>query len=177
VTDLIPHSTAPFKITRGPVSIVENPNIAFASLALSRGAPPVAPFGLTLPEVGKWVQQEDISAFWMGASAWMIAAENAGETDFAKILAREVPGAFITEQTDAWAVFDVSSSGGATPLERFLERLVNIDLAAFGPGRAVRTGMAHLSGFIIRKAMNQCTILVVRSAARSVIHALEEALL
>lgn len=56
VTDLTPITALgaanPAEQRFGPLRIVENPDLAFASLALRRGTVQPMPMGLTLPEPG-----------------------------------------------------------------------------------------------------------------------------
>ncbi|TIQ13528.1 MAG: sarcosine oxidase subunit gamma, partial [Mesorhizobium sp.] len=54
-------------------------------------------------------------------------------------------------------------------------KLVNIDLANFGPGGATRTGLEHMSCFVIRRGDVHAAVLGARSSAGSLWHALETA--
>ncbi|TIV87535.1 MAG: sarcosine oxidase subunit gamma, partial [Mesorhizobium sp.] len=81
----------------------------------------------------------------------------------------------VTEQTDGWIAFEIVSRAGTAPLEALLSKLVNIDFADFGPGRATRTGLEHISCFVIRRSETHVAMLGARSFAGSLWHALETA--
>lgn len=157
------------------LDIRENPNLALASLALGRGATKPVPFGLELPEPGHWVAGQGVAAFWVGPDHWMIEAEGRAEEDFAADLERRAADCTITEQTDGWIVFEIVSGAGIKPLEALLSKLVNIDTAGFGPGRATRTGLDDMSCFVIRRNEYHIALLGARSFAASLWHAVETA--
>lgn len=106
-----------------------------------------------LPGPGRWAD----GAFWTGPEQWM--------------LERPAPdGCVTTDQTDAWVVIEIEGT-----VEPLLEKLVNLDLATFGPGSATRTGLEHMGVFVIRRAVDRAAILGMRSAAGSLWHAIETA--
>jgi heterotetrameric sarcosine oxidase gamma subunit len=179
VTDLKPITAlgteAPRSETFGALSITENADLALASLALRRGTAQPVPMGLALPGPGGWAAGQGVAAFWAGPGLWMIEAAGRAEEDFARELKSAAPGCSVTEQTDGWVAFEVISSAGAAPILRLLEKLVNIDPAGFGPGRATRTGLEHMSVFVIRRAGDRLAVLGMRSEAGTLWHALETA--
>ncbi|EYD73916.1 Sarcosine oxidase gamma subunit [Rubellimicrobium mesophilum DSM 19309] len=159
--------------TIGPVSTAEDADTALASLAIRRGREAevmerAAQAGLPLPEPGRAESQGDWGAFWVSPGMWMVEAPFATHED---IVAHLKPlfgeSASITEQTDAWARFEV-----AGPLQPLFERLCNLDLERFGPGSATRTMMEHLGVYAIRRAPDRMTLLGGRSSAYSLHHAL-----
>lgn len=159
----------------GALEIRENAGLALASLALRRNATGPAPFGLHLPGPGGWVAGQGVAALWIGPDQWMIEAEGRAELDFAAELKQLAPGCSVTEQTDGWVAFEIVSRAGTAPLEALLSKLVNIGLADFGPGRATRTGLEHLSCFVIRRSDAHVALLGARSSAGALWHALETA--
>lgn len=175
MTDLSPISAlghaAPQAIRIGGLTITENTGLALASLALRQGGEEPQPFGLALPGPGDWVKAGSISAFWTGPGAWIIEADGRAEGDFAGALKAEAPGCSVSEQTDGWVVFEIA--GDAATIEALLEKLVNLDAPRFAVGSARRTGLEHMSVFVIRRAEEQLAIMVMRSAAGSVNHAIE----
>jgi sarcosine oxidase subunit gamma len=159
--------------TIGPVRVEERMDVALASLAarLGREAEVEAKAGeagIPLPGPGRAEQGATWGAFWLGPSQWMIEAPFASHED---VVARLKPvfgdAGSITEQTDAWARLDVEG-----PLAPLMERLCNLDLAAFGPGSATRTLMEHMGVLAVRRAPDRLTLLVGRSSAGSLHHAL-----
>lgn len=157
----------------GAVRITEASDVALASLALRRGAGRPSPLGLQLPEPGRCTEGQGVRAFWTGPDQWMVEAPGRAEEDFAADLSAASPGCSVTEQTDGWTVFEVSADTEAT-LQRLLEKLVNIDLAAFDTGAATRTGLHHTSVFLIRRSPERVGIIGMRSLAAELWHALEE---
>ncbi|RUV68136.1 sarcosine oxidase subunit gamma, partial [Mesorhizobium sp. M5C.F.Cr.IN.023.01.1.1] len=143
----------------GTLEIRENAGLALASLALRRGTVEPTPFGLTLPGPGRWVAGQGVAALWTGPDQWMIEAESRAEEDFAAELKQIAPGCSVTEQTDGWVAFEIVSRAGSRPLEALLSKLANIDLADFGPGGATRTGVEHMSCFVIRRGDAQVDVL------------------
>ena len=61
------------------------------------------------------------------------------------------------------------------PILSVMAKLVNLDPRRYGPGTATRTGLEHMSVFVIRPAPGRLTVLGMRSAAGSLWHALETA--
>ena len=179
MTDLIPltalGAAAPRQAAIGALRLSENAGLALASLALRAGAPRPAPFGLDLPGPGGWTAGMGTAAFWTGPDQWMIEAEGRAHEDFARALAAEAPGCSVTEQTDGWVAIEIASAAGPAPILRLLEKLVNLDPAGLGPGRATRTGLHHMSVFVLRRAPDRLAVLGMRSAAGSLWHALETA--
>lgn len=159
-------------VTFGALTLRENATVALASVSLRRGAATPAPFGLVLPAPRGWVRGDGVGAFWTGPGQWMIEGEGRAAEDFAAALVAHCPGCSVTEQTDGFVVFEMVSSAGPAPIDRLLERLVNIDTGAFGPGSATRTGFEHMSIFVIRRAAERVAVLGLRSAAGSIWHGL-----
>lgn len=159
--------------TIGPVTLAEEMDMALASLASRRGreaevAALAAQAGIPLPEPGRAASQGIWGAFWVSPEMWMVEAPHGTHED---IVAHLKPifgeAASITEQTDAWARFEVTG-----PLQPLFERLCNLDLWRFGPGSATRTIIEHLGVYAIRRAPNRMTLLGPRSSADSLHHAL-----
>jgi sarcosine oxidase subunit gamma len=164
--------TAPRIRRAAALTLREDDRLALASLATPGDAP--APFGMALPGPGGWVDGPDgLGAFWMAQGQWMIAGADRADRDFAAELAQAAPGARVTEQTDAWAAIEIT--GDAASLGRLLERLVNLPPRATAPGRSTRTLMHHMGVFVIRPAADRLIVLGMRSAARSLWHALATA--
>ncbi|WP_371823399.1 sarcosine oxidase subunit gamma [Paracoccus sp. Z118] len=166
---------APATARHGALTLTENDGLALASLALRRGGAQPAPFGLTLPGPGGWAAQGEISAFWTGPDQWMIEGHRLAGMDFAARVAAEASGASVTEQTDGFAAFEIRSSAGEAPILALLAKLVNIDPANLASGRAARTGLHHMSVFVIRRAPDHLAVAGMRSAAGTLWHVLETA--
>ncbi len=178
MTDLSPLSALgdalPLTIAIGPLTIRENAGMALASLTLRQGSGEPQPFGLHLPGPGGWKATDGIAAFWIGPGAWMVEAEGRAESDFAAALKAEARHCSVSEQTDGCVMFEITAADAA-PIRALLEKLVNLDAQGFAPGSARRTGLEHMSVFVIRRAEGHLALLAMRSAAGSVFHAIETA--
>jgi len=168
---------APHGVTFGPVTIIEVTDTALASLATRHGeAKAVADIadaaGIPLPGPGKAAKAATYAAFWLSPDMWMIEAPFATHEDIVAVLKPHFgETASITEQTDAWARFDVMGSD----LPAMFERLCAFDLRAHGPGSATRTVIEHLGCYIVIRAPGHLSVIGPRSSAASVFHALETA--
>lgn len=167
----------PHSVTIGPVTISEVVDTALASLATRMGeAKAVADIadsaGIPLPGPGKAAQGATYAAFWLSPDMWMVEAPFATHED---IIAQLKPhfgeAASLTEQTDAWARFDVTGDD----LPAMFERLCAFDLRSHGPGAATRTVIEHLGCYVVIRAPGHLSVIGPRSSAASLFHALETA--
>ena len=117
-----------------------------------------------------------VAAFWTGPDQWMIEAPGNAESDFAARLRAEAPGHSVTEQTDGWVAFDLDTASAAR-LMRLTERLCDLPPERLDIGSAQRTGLHHMSVFVLRLSGSELRIWGIRSLAGSLWHALETAAL
>lgn len=158
------------------LTITENTDAALASVASRMGqdkafaAAAKKTLGFAMPAAGQSTNKGDYSAFATGADQWMVEASFETQEDIAAHLkAGFKTTASITEQTDAWARFDVT--GDACPA--LFERLCNVNTRTMRTGSATRTLIEHLGCFVICRATGlSYSILCPRSAAGSLHHAL-----
>lgn len=167
--------TTPARVTIGPVTVTEVVDTALASLAARAGhdiAAAATAAGIPLPGPGRAARGATYAAFWLGPQQWMVEAPFASHEDIVSHL-KPVFGqtASLTEQTDAWARFDVTGSA----LPRLFERLCAYDLAAQVPGAATRTVIEHLGCYVILRDTGHVSVLGPRSSAQSLFHALTTA--
>lgn len=165
----------PVRVTIGPVTIAEVVDSALASLTRRMGqdiAAAAKGAGIPLPAAGKAEQGATYGAFWLGPDSWMVEAPFASHEDIVAHL-KPVFGetASVTEQTDAWARFDVTGER----LPALFERLCNYDIARHGAGSASRTMLEHLGCYVVIRAASHISVLGPRSSAQSLFHALETA--
>lgn len=176
MTDLTPITALgarqPQAMKCGALTITENAQMGLASLALRRGAPQPVPMGLQLPGPGGWCAGNGVSALWTGPGQWMIEAEGRAEENFARELKSRAPDCSVTEQTDGFVVFEIASAADGAPIRALMAKLVNIDVAGFGPGCATRTGLEHMTVFVIRRAEDRLAIIGMRTLAGSLWHAM-----
>lgn len=158
------------------LTITENTGTALASVASRMGqdkefaAAAKKTLGFALPAAGQATGKGDYAAFSTGVDQWMVEAPFDTYEDVAARLASGLKAtASITEQTDAWARFDVT--GEACPA--LFERLCNVNIRTMQTGSATRTMIEHLGCFVICRAEGQSfSVLCPRSAAGSLHHAL-----
>jgi sarcosine oxidase subunit gamma len=159
------------------VTITEVTDTALASLAARHGeALAVADIaetaGIPLPPPGKAAQGATYAAFWLSPEMWMIEAPFATHEDIVAILKPHFgEAASLTEQTDAWARYDVTGND----LPTMFERLCAFDLRSHGLGSATRTVIEHLGCYVVIRTDNHLSVIGPRSSAASVFHALETA--
>ncbi len=160
--------------TFGALTISENVDLGLASLALRDGKTVPAPFGICLPEAGRWTAGDGFAAFWMSPGQWMIEAEGRGNDDFAAALKAEVHGCSVTEQTDGWVAFEIAAQNVAA-LEALMQKSVNLDPASLSSGAAARTGLEHMGVYLIRRSETQLAVMGMRTFAEALWHALATA--
>ncbi len=167
----------PQVITFGPLKVTERLDVALASIAARRGrikelAKGAKAAGLPLPEPARHKAGKIFSTFWVAPEMWFVEAPFPSHEAIAAML-KEALGAAVsvTEQTDAWVVFDLA----APDLALLLERLCNVDFRTVAEGHATRTGIDHLGCYLIKHGPGQARLYGPRSSAKSLLHALEMA--
>ncbi|MGH1575985.1 sarcosine oxidase subunit gamma [Planktotalea sp.] len=123
-----------------------------------------------VPAIGKAVLRDPEAAFWTGPDQWMVGALFDTHEELAdQLRARFGSTASITEQTDAWACFDLQ---GAT-MDAVMELLCPVNMRAMQTGDAQRTSIHHLGCFVIRREPSDWVrILGPRASATSLHHAI-----
>lgn len=159
--------------TYGALTISEECDLGLASLTLRTGQTAATSPGFTLPDVGKFSQDGDWSTFWSAPNQWMIMSAGQGTADFAAKVKAQAPMASVTEQTDGFAAFWIK--GEVPKLEQMMSKLVNLPVGAYATGCAARTGLEHMTVFLVRPSEEELLVLVPRSYAGSLWHALETA--
>lgn len=167
--------TAPREDTVGSVTLTEKPGFALASVAARMGQEDACRAHLkdvigAVPAPGKIHLHDPEAGFWMGPDLWMVGAPFETHEDLAdQLKARFGETASITEQTDAWVVFDLRGAG----MEDVIERLCAVDIRAMKTGDGTRTVIDHLGCFVLRRDPEDWVrILGPRSSAGSLHHAI-----
>lgn len=162
-------------VTVGPLTITERIDVALASVAARRGkdlAGAAIAAGVPLPEPARHVEGEPYSAFWTAPDMWFVEAPYASHALIAAMLKDSFgDAASVTEQTDAWVIFDLA----AADLAACLERLCNVDFRAVHDGYASRTMIEHLGCYLIKHGPGAARVYGPRSSAKNLLHALEVA--
>lgn len=182
MSDPLPHmtpisalgGTTPRTETHGPVTLTEVTQLALASVSARLGQEEACRaaladlLGQPAPDVEAMVMHTPEAAFWMGPDQWMVSAPHDTHEDLAaQLKTRCDASASVTEQTDAWVVFDLK--GSFVPV---MELLCPINMRASDQGSAQRTTIDHLGCFVTRPEDNLLRILGPRSSAGSLYHAL-----
>lgn len=167
-------ATTPRTDIVGPLTIVENPDWALASLAVRQEAgQEVAKHmqtltGLALPPAGALVANDTYTLWWIGPDQWMIAAHHTTHENLPALVKSAVGAAgSVTEQTDGWCWFDIIGANAPA----LFERLCPANLRSMADGSATRTTLHHLGCFLLRRASGWA-VLGPRSSAGSLHHAL-----
>lgn len=161
----------------GSYRIAERFDVALASLATRQGrqttvAKAAKAAKVPLPGPAQSASSANYSAFWLSTEQWMVEAPFASHEDISDHLKTMFgDAASITEQTDAWVRYDVSSPH----LQSLFERLCNVDLSNAPMGFASRTVVEHLGCYLIKRSMREVTLYGPRSSAASLLHVLEVA--
>jgi sarcosine oxidase, subunit gamma len=165
----------PRTVAVGPLTIIERFDVALAALAQRRGqdlAAAAAVAGVPLPGPATYQAGSPYSAFWVTPEMWFVEAPFASHEAIAALLKSAFgAAASITEQTDAWVIFDLA----APDLAPVLERLCNVDVRAVPDGHATRTVIDHLGCYLVKHGPGAARVYGPRSSAASLLHAVEEA--
>ncbi len=168
-------ANVPAVVEVGPLSVTERVDVALASVAARRGkdlAGAAGTVGLPLAEPGQHLTAEPYSTFWTAPGMWFVEAPFASHELIAEMLKTSLgDAASITEQTDAWVIFDLA----AVDLAPLLERLCNVDFSARPDGFATRTMIDHMGCYLIKHGPGAARVYGPRSSAQSLLHALEVA--
>ncbi|MFN4192392.1 MAG: sarcosine oxidase subunit gamma [Tabrizicola sp.] len=164
-------------VTHGPLTISERTDVALASVAARKGrmgdlSAAARKAGVPLPEPARHQSGTPWSAFWVAPEMWFVEAPHATHELIADLLKSALgDAASVTEQTDAWVVFDLA----ATDLAPLMERLCNVDFPTVPAGYATRTAMEHLGVYLVKRGPGAVRLYGPRSSAESLLHALETA--
>ncbi|MFO1204137.1 MAG: sarcosine oxidase subunit gamma family protein [Tabrizicola sp.] len=156
-------------LTTGTVTLAEVDVGPITSIAVFPGgakavAKGLKALGLAMPEPNTVIEKKGARIVWTGRDqAFLIGVEPPA-----------LEGAAVTDQSDGWAVLSVSGAGVADVLARWVP--VDLRLAAFPVGRAVRTQLNHMNVVILRAGDHAFEIMVFRSMARTAWHEVETAM-
>lgn len=122
--------------------------------------------GLALPATGTLTTSGSTGLQWFARDIWLLS----GAVPGAGLSAH----AALTDQSDGWAVFDLTGPDGAAVMARLTP--VDLRLSACPVGTALRTEAEHMMVAITRTAPNTLRIIGFRSMATSLAHAIETAM-
>jgi heterotetrameric sarcosine oxidase gamma subunit len=144
------------EVTVGPItSIAVFPGGAKAT------AKGLKTLGLSIPLPNRFAEKNGARIVWTGRDQAFLVG----------VPPPVLEGAALTDQSDGWAVLGITGTGAVEALARLVP--VDLRLAAFAVGRAVRTQVNHMNAVILRTGDYAFEIMVFRSMARTVWHELE----
>ncbi|WP_187430803.1 hypothetical protein ROLI_041630 [Roseobacter fucihabitans] len=157
------------------ITISENDGLALASVAARMGHEEICHAALikllgAVPGPGKAQLHDPEAGFWMGPEQWMISAPRATHELLADLLKALLgDAASVTEQSGAWACFDITGPAMAD----LCERICAVPIRQMQAGDAQRTVIHQLGCFVIRhQAEDHIRILGPRASAGTLHHAL-----
>jgi sarcosine oxidase subunit gamma len=169
-----------FDETIGDVHIREVTGKTIVSLAIPLGGHKAAVsiikkgFGLACPEPGLFSDSEKPHSvlLWTSPDQFFLIREEDSLTPAASAESKLSGKAYVTDQSDSWAILSLNGSG----VTRALERICPLDLKsqALQPGSAARTQMEHLGVTILRISQEEWWLLSARSSAKSFLHAITQ---
>ena len=117
--------------------------------------------GLAMPSPNSFAEKKGVRIVWTGRDqAFLIGAAPP-----------ELEGAAVTDQTDGWTTLALSGLAAADVLARLVP--LDLRLAAFPVGAAMRSGLNHMNAVILRTGDYAFEVMVFRSMARTAWHELE----
>lgn len=156
----------------GALSLAESAPQAMTTLSPYKGQQAAlgkamkAAYGLGLPGVHESTSGQGARAIWFGRDMALLMGPEPGPG-----LAKH---AALTDQSSGWAVLELVGSGAEDVLARLCP--VDLRLAQFGIGAALRTEVKHMMASICRLDKDRFQIMVFRSMARTVHHDLKTAM-
>ena len=127
-------------------------------------------FRLKMPSPNKSVKNKDTRILSTQPDQIFVLTKRTDDPE--KSMAIEFDGsAYITDQTDAWVILEISGSSSREALERICQ--LDLDKEIFQLDSMARTSMEHMSAIIIRKADDTFYLMSASSSAKSFLHAVE----
>ena len=127
-------------------------------------------FGLNIPSPIETISNKETRLLFTQPDQIFALTENSidPEKDMAE---KFESSAYITDQTDAWVILEISGESSREALERICQ--VDLDKNVFQLDGMARTSMEHMSAIIIRKADDTFYLMSASSSAKSFLHAVE----
>ena len=166
--------------TAGGVSLAEESGLALVSAAVPLGGDDAfaaalsAGLGAARPATGRSAAGDRYGARILGMQPdqLFILFEPPDRDRAAEAVSDALgPAAYVTNQSDSWAMLRLAGAGVRAALERIC--MLDLDDGAFPEGRVARTVMEHLSVIVLRDGADSFLLLSPRSSARSFLHAVK----
>ncbi|MEM9428721.1 MAG: sarcosine oxidase subunit gamma [Pseudomonadota bacterium] len=159
----------------GAIHIQERDDLALICVAIPQeGEAAVADallstWDLPMPAPQRVSTAGERSALWGAPDQVLLLAPRVPERESEVAAALDGKG-YVTDQTHAWVILEVSGPG----VQAAFERLVPLDLDPdmFPAGAAARTALEHMAAIALRLEAERFLLLSASSSARSFLHAL-----
>ncbi len=179
ISDLAQSPLSGVELNIGGVRITEISDRAIVSIAIPIGGGAdlakafAGSYKCDLPTVGSSTMSKIANTRFFGLQADQFFAVFDAETaDPVSEVGKRLKGAaYLTDQSDAWAMIRVWGQSSRAALERICP--IDLHETAFGDGMVARTAMEHLNVIILRQNRDDFLLLSPRSSATSFLHALE----
>lgn len=156
----------------GNITISENPEWAYASVAFYQNIKGMAATfkkatKTKMPSIASFETTKDVTALWIGPDQYLIEAPMSSHETMADDFSASLAGqASVTEQTGAWARFDLTGSDVISALER----LSMANSADMPIGGCQRCSIEHVGCILVRRGENEFSVISTRSSSGSVHH-------
>jgi len=127
-------------------------------------------FNLKMPSPTKSVKNKDTRLLFTQPDQIFVLTKKAEDPENSMAITFG-ESAYITDQTDAWVILEISGVSSREALERICQ--VDLDKNVFQLDGMARTSMEHMSAIIIRKADDTFYLMSASSSAKSFLHAVE----
>lgn len=166
-----------FTLTLGENRIEERADLALVSVATPSGGETTLArafednWQLSLPGASCSSVNGDLRAIRTAPDQLMLMFAHA-TPDAAQVISDRLQGAgYVTDQTDAWVILEISGPATLSALERICP--LDLDPAGFPVDAAARTAFEHMGAMMVRLSDTRFLLLSARSSAVSFLHAVE----
>jgi sarcosine oxidase subunit gamma len=130
-------------------------------------------YGIACPAVGHSVASKAGKARILGLAQdqMFLIFDDPGGDPLPAVSDKFADKAYLTDQSDSWAMIRITGPKARTALERICP--LDLHPSAFPEGRVARTVMEHLGVIILHEAPDTFLLMSARSYAGSFLHAVE----
>jgi len=130
-------------------------------------------YAAEVPEIGRAALADTGKArlLRLAPDQMFLLVADAGDNPVANVADGLGEAAYLTDQSDGWAMLRISGAKSRTALERICPLDLHVD--AFPGGHVARTVMEHMGVIILHEDPDTFLLLSPRSSAASFLHAVE----
>jgi len=129
-------------------------------------------FGVAMPRVGETVQSDigNTQILRLQDELCFVLFDYSGDRAVQKF-EQKISGAYVSDQSDSWVQLRLSGEKSREALARICA--IDLHPSVFKPGSVTRTSMEHMGAIIICEAVDEYTLMALRSYAASFLHAIQ----